>query len=71
MQDRTTEAIWALVFAVIVAFAVPWFLWRNATVVAGLPIWLWWHVGWLVLTSATFYVFSTRGWGLWMGGDRV
>lgn len=71
MQDRTTEAVWALVFAVIVAFAVPWFLWRDATVVAGLPIWLWWHIGWLVLTSATFYAFSKRDWGLWMGGDRA
>ena len=71
MRDRTSEVAWALVFAVIVAFAVPWFLWRDATVVAGLPVWLWWHIGWLMLTSVTFYTFTRRGWGLWMGGDRA
>jgi len=69
MLRRTSSLSWAAVFAVVVAFAVPWFMWRDSTVVAGLPLWLWWHIGWLGLTSVVFYVFAQRGWGLWVGGE--
>ena len=48
----------------LVVFAVPWFLWRDSTVVAGLPLWLWWHVGWMVLASGAFSLFARRAWGL-------
>ena len=63
---------WSAVALVLVALAVPWFLWRDATVVAGLPLWLWWHVGWMALASAVFYVFTRRGWGVFVesGGHR-
>ena len=47
----------------LVVFAVPWFLWRNNTVV-GLPLWLWWHVGWMVLASGVFALFARRAWGI-------
>jgi hypothetical protein len=30
---------------VLVALAVPWFLWGSGRVVAGLPVWVWWHIG--------------------------
>ncbi|WP_073307070.1 DUF3311 domain-containing protein [Halobaculum gomorrense] len=66
MIRTRTDAVWIAAFALLVAFAVPWFLWRNATVVAGLPLWLWWHIGWMVLASATFYAFA-RG-GAWERG---
>lgn len=69
MQGRTASLTWAVVFAVLVAFAVPWFMWRDATVVAGLPVWLWWHIGWLGVTAVVFYTFSQRAWGLWVGGE--
>ncbi|WP_425494320.1 DUF3311 domain-containing protein [Natronoglomus mannanivorans] len=49
---------------VLVALAIPWFLWGNDTVVAGLPIWLWWHVGWMGLAAVGFWVFATRAWGV-------
>ena len=55
---------WSVVALVLVGLAVPWFLWRDATVVAGLPLWIWWHVGWMALTSVVFYVFTRRGWGV-------
>ncbi|MFB6069822.1 MAG: DUF3311 domain-containing protein [Halanaeroarchaeum sp.] len=64
---RRRSLAWATVFVALAALAVPWFLWGSATVVAGLPIWIWWHVGWLVLTSAVFYGFTRTDWGLWMG----
>ena len=64
---RRRSVAWATVFALLVAFAVPWFLWRSSTVIAGLPIWVWWHVGWMVLTMGVFYVFTRTDWGLWMG----
>ncbi|MFB6120367.1 MAG: DUF3311 domain-containing protein [Halobacteriaceae archaeon] len=71
MRNRTEKFAWAAVFAIVVGLAVPWFLWRDDTVVAGLPVWVWWHVGWLVLTSAVFYAFTQRSWGLWVGGERA
>ena len=64
---------WAAVGAVLVALAVPWFLWGNATVVAGLPVWVWWHVGWLALCSAVFALFAHRAWGVGVevrGGEQ-
>lgn len=67
MRDAARSVAWATVFLTIVVLAVPWFLWGDDTTVAGLPIWLWWHVGWLVLTTAVFYVFSRTAWGLWTG----
>lgn len=56
--------VWSAVGTVLVALAVPWFLWGSSQVVAGLPVWIWWHVGWLGLTTVVFYVFTRRAWGV-------
>ena len=63
MVERRT-VLWGAAFALLIALAVPWFLWRNDTVVAGLPVWLWWHVGWMALTAAVFALFANRAWGI-------
>ncbi|WP_232686274.1 DUF3311 domain-containing protein [Halobacterium zhouii] len=65
MASRSAVA-WGIVFATLVAFAIPWFMWREAATVAGLPVWLWWHVGWLCLTSGAFAVFARRDWGIFV-----
>ncbi|WP_336036433.1 DUF3311 domain-containing protein [Halobacterium yunchengense] len=54
---------WGIVFVVLVAFAIPWFLWNDASMVAGLPVWLWWHVAWMLVTAVAFAAFARRGWG--------
>ncbi len=54
---------WGVVFVVLVVLAIPWFLWNDASIVAGLPVWVWWHVGWMVVTAAAFAAFARRGWG--------
>ncbi|WP_158055777.1 DUF3311 domain-containing protein [Halorussus halophilus] len=64
MVSRAEAYGWLVAFAVVVALAVPWFLWRTSSVVYGLPVWLWWHVGWMALTAVVFYVFSERAWGV-------
>jgi hypothetical protein len=46
---------------------VPWFLWGDGRVVAGLPLWLWWHVGWMCLASGVFYLFTRSAWDRGMG----
>ena len=51
-------------FTVLVVLSVPWFLWGDASVAFGLPVWLWWHVGWMFLTAAVFSVFAARAWGV-------
>ncbi|MFC7167582.1 DUF3311 domain-containing protein [Halospeciosus flavus] len=45
-------------------------MWGDTTVVAGLPVWLWWHVGWLALTSVAFALFARRDWGTFVGVGR-
>ncbi|QLG49243.1 DUF3311 domain-containing protein [Natrinema halophilum] len=61
---RTELGLWIGVAVVLASFAIPWFLWGSATVVAGLPMWLWWHVGWMGLASIVFWVFTRRAWGI-------
>lgn len=70
MADRTRNALWLAVFLGLVVFAIPWFSWGDSTVVAGLPAWLWYHIGWLALTALVFYVFSQRAWGVIVGVKR-
>ncbi|MFW5963915.1 MAG: DUF3311 domain-containing protein [Natronomonas sp.] len=55
---------WAVVFALLITFAIPWFLWGDSRLAVGLPLWLWWHIGWMVLASAAFWTFSSRAWGI-------
>ena len=65
MESETRELLgWSVVALVLLVLAVPWFLWRSDAVALGLPVWLWWHVGWMVLTAVAFHVFARRAWGL-------
>ncbi|MDS0476428.1 DUF3311 domain-containing protein [Natrinema sp. 1APR25-10V2] len=63
-MPRNETGIWLAVAIVLAALAVPWFLWGSSAVVAGLPVWLWWHVGWMGLASVVFWVFAQRAWGI-------
>ncbi|MGM0605624.1 MAG: DUF3311 domain-containing protein [Halobacteriota archaeon] len=71
MADRIVDVVWILAFTVLAVFAVPWFLWGDRTIVAGLPVWLWWHVGWMVVASVVFWLFTRRAWDRGMGVTDV
>lgn len=72
MGSRRERIGWMLVAAIGLSLAIPWFLWGSDWLVFGLPVWLWWHVGWLVLASVAFYGFVTRSWGLFvLEGDSA
>jgi hypothetical protein len=58
------KLFWVAAFGLVIALAVPWFLWRSAEVAFGLPVWLWWHIGWMVVAAGVFWVFANRAWGL-------
>jgi len=62
--SRVETVLWAIVLLVVVALAVPWFLWRSSAVAFGLPVWLWWHIGWMGVAAIVFYAFGQRAWGL-------
>ncbi|APX95168.1 DUF3311 domain-containing protein [Natronorubrum daqingense] len=55
---------WIVVAVVLCGLAIPWFLWGDGTVVWGIPLWLWWHVGWMGVASVVFWVFTQRAWGI-------
>lgn len=67
MSRKSRTLLWAFVFAGLVALAIPWFLWDTAQVVAGLPVWLWWHIGWMCAASVAFAVFARSDWDRLMG----
>lgn len=64
MVGTIEKYIWGLVALVLMALAVPWFLWRSDVVAYGLPVWLWWHIGWMVLAAVVFQLFTRRAWGI-------
>ncbi len=74
-MGRTELAVWIAVATALSALAIPWFLWGESRVFAGVPLWVWWHVGWMGLASVVFYLFATRAWGIGIeprveGGER-
>jgi len=68
MAGRRHVLLWAVVAFALSSLSIPWFLWGDDAVAAGLPVWLWWHVGWMGLTSFVFYVFTRRAWGIGVDG---
>ncbi|WP_255479142.1 DUF3311 domain-containing protein [Natronomonas sp. LN261] len=59
---------------ILIVLAIPWFLWGVDRVVLGLPLWLWWHIGWMLLASVVFRQFTRRAWGIWIvetGGEAA
>jgi hypothetical protein len=55
---------WTLVMSMLVIFAIPWVLWGNDRIIVGLPLWLWWHICWMIGASLVFSLFARRAWGL-------
>ena len=55
---------WTAVALVLSGLAVPWFLWGDTRTAFGIPMWLWWHIGWMALASVVFAVFAHTDWGL-------
>ena len=55
---------WIAIGLVLSALTIPWFLWGSTAVIAGVPLWLWWHVGWMLLASIVFWLFTQRAWGI-------
>jgi len=71
MTATREELFWGFIAFGVSALAIPWFLWGNDAVIAGLPVWIWWHVGWLALTTVVFFAFTRYAWGIGVeGGAR-
>ncbi len=72
MVSSLERWLWFVVTIAMLTFAIPWFYWGDDTVVVGLPIWLWWHIGWLLLAALFMWVFTRRAWGIGItGGERA
>lgn len=64
MTRPTEKYLWIIVFSVLVTLAIPWFFWGTDRLVVGLPIWVWWHIAWMVIAAITFHLFASRAWGI-------
>jgi hypothetical protein len=64
MSESKSLVLWSAAALLLMALAVPWFMWGSDDVAAGLPVWVWWHAGWLGLTAVVFWAFTRRAWGL-------
>jgi len=72
MSRVRSDLVWIPIFAVLVALAVPWPLWGVDRVVAGLPVWILWHVAWLGLCTVLFSRFVGSGaWERGMGHSEA
>jgi len=67
MNERIRTVVWGLTFTVLVVFSVPWFLWGDSRVAAGIPLWLWWHIGWMVVATVVFWQFTRTSWDHYLG----
>jgi len=64
MTGRLRTLLWVVTACILVVLSVPWFLWGDSRTALGLPVWLWWHIGWMALASVVFAVFARTDWGL-------
>jgi hypothetical protein len=74
MTSTVERYVWAVLMGLLITFAIPWFLWGNSRTAFGLPLWLWWHIGWMVVASALFWLFTKRAWGIGIvdtGGETL
>jgi hypothetical protein len=71
MSESKAKLLWSVVAVVLLALAVPWFLWRSDAVAFGLPVWIWWHIAWLCLASVAFAAFARYGWGAFVEREVV
>ncbi|USZ71215.1 DUF3311 domain-containing protein [Natronosalvus halobius] len=69
-MNRLERIGWILAAVLVCLLGIPWFLWGNAATAFGLPLWLWWHVGWLALCSVLFWTFAQRAWGVGIEPNR-
>lgn len=71
MSTRIRTVGWLLTATVLVVFSVPWFWWGDSRTAAGVPLWLWWHIGWMGVATVVFYVFANTDWDRYMGVEDV
>ncbi|QZA88299.1 DUF3311 domain-containing protein [Salinarchaeum sp. IM2453] len=64
MSVNRMLVVWSIVGAILVGLAIPWFLWGVDQVVAGLPVWIWWHIVWMIVAAILFRIFVKRAWGI-------
>ena len=66
MATRLRRIGWALAFLSLAALGIPWFLWGVDTVLLGLPVWIWWHIGLMTTATLAFWLFTREDWGIWI-----
>lgn len=69
MTRTRAKVLWVAIFLVTMVMGVPWFLWRSSRLFMGIPVWVWYHIGWLLFLVFLFWLFVrtywTRAKGIW------
>jgi len=61
---------WAIALFIIMVMGVPWFLWGSSFLFLGIPVWVWYHVGWLFLVTIIFWIFVRTFWARSKTGNK-
>jgi Protein of unknown function (DUF3311). len=59
---RLRRVLWLLIGGVLIAAAVPWWLWGAPLRWGPLPVYVWYHIGWMGIVTLVFAHFARRWW---------
>ena len=62
MTKLKKKVVWVVVFFITTVMGVPWFLWGSSLLFIGIPLWVWYHVGWLLFAVFLFWLFVKTYW---------
>ncbi|RLE14708.1 hypothetical protein DRJ04_01850 [Candidatus Aerophobetes bacterium] len=57
------KILWIVVFFITMVMGIPWFFWGSSSCFIGIPVWVWYHIGWLLFLIFLFWLFVKTYWG--------
>jgi hypothetical protein len=69
MIKSKIKMFWIVIFFITMVMGVPWFFWGSARLFMGIPLWVWYHTGWLLFLIFLFWLFVKTYWARKEGRD--
>jgi len=63
MQWKLIQRVrWVVIGVILVGASIPWWLWQDPLRWGPLPVYVWYHIGWMVVVTVVFIHFARRWW---------